>query len=393
MRDVAISGVGMTRFGVQMDRSMKDLSREAIELALADADVAVDAIEAIYFANALAGLITGQEGIRGEVVAFPFGFGSIPMHNVENACASGSNALHLAWLAVASGLHDTVLALGSERLNLEDRERTFSAYKGGVDQDDMFEVGEGAGKDRTPMVDRQARLAQRVMADRGVTVQDFAEIASRSHRNGSLNPKAHRQRAASPEAVLASRTVVDPITVLMMSPISDGAAAVVVTRADRAPRGRAVRIAGSRMATRSPLDNPEGPSAAKNVSDAVYEAAGLGPEDIDVAEVHDASVAYEFMAWHDTGLCPVGDEAKWVATGHTEIGGALPINTSGGLIARGHPIGASGLGQIVELTEQLRGESGARQVPNDPRVAFAQVGGGVIGFQTAAASAHILVKD
>lgn len=391
MRDVVISGSGMTRFGKQMDRSLKDLAREAATKALADAGVDKSEVQAIFFSNALAGLITGQEGIRGEVCAFPMGFGAIPMHNVENVCASGGDALHLAWLSVASGLHDTVLVIGAEKLNLEDRERMFSAYRGGVDQDDMFTTAEGAGVDRTPMVDRQARLAQGVLDDRGLSVKDFARIAARSYHNGSLNPLAHRQFGATVADVLASRTVVDPITVLMMSPISDGAAAVVVTRGDKR-NSRSIRIAGSRTATRSALDFSDGPSAARNSTVAVYEAAGLGPEDLSLAEVHDASVAYEFMAWRDCGLCPEGEELMWVETGHTEIGGKLPINTSGGLISRGHPIGASALGQICEAVEQLRGEAGARQVA-DARVALTQVGGGVIGFQTAASSAHILVRD
>jgi acetyl-CoA acetyltransferase len=391
MRDVVISGRGMTRFGKHMDRSLKDLAAEAATKAMQDAGVDRSEIDAIFFSNALAGLITGQEGIRGEVCAFPMGFGVIPMHNVENACASGGDALHLAWMSVASGVHDTVLVLGAEKLNLEDRERMFSAYRGGVDQDDMFATAEGAGVDRTPMVDRQARLARGVLEDRGLTVRDFATIAARSHQNGSRNPLAHRQYGATVETVLESRTVVDPITVLMMSPISDGAAAVVVTRADRRD-ARSIRIAGSRTATRSPLDNPDGPSAARNSTAAVYEAAGIGPEELDLAEIHDASVAYEFMAWRDCGLCPPGEELKWVETGHTEIGGRLPINTSGGLIARGHPIGASALGQVCELVDQLRGDAGVRQVAG-ARVALAQVGGGVIGFQTAASSAHILVRD
>ncbi|MBS4754541.1 thiolase family protein [Nocardioides sp. zg-ZUI104] len=391
MRDVVIKGAGMTRFGKHMDRSMKDLAAEAATKALADAGVAKEEIQAIFFSNALAGLITGQEGIRGEVCAFPMGFGTIPMHNLENACASGGDALHLAWMSVASGVHDTVLVIGAEKLNLEDRERMFSAYKGGVDQDDMFTTAEGAGVDRTPMVDRQARLAQGVLDSRGLTVRDFATIAARAHNNGAKNPLAHRQYGATVETVLESRVVVDPITVFMMSPISDGAAAVVVTRADRKD-SRSVRIAGSRTATRSPLSNPDGPSAAENSTKAVYEAAGIGPEELSLAEIHDASVAYEFMAWRDCGLCPEGDELKWVQTGHTEIGGGLPINTSGGLIARGHPIGASALGQICELVDQLRGEAGQRQVA-DARVALAQVGGGVIGFQTAASCAHILVRD
>lgn len=389
---VVVSGTGMTRFGRLLERSMKELVAEAVGAALTDAGVGVGEIDAIVCSNSLAGLITGQECIRGEIVAFPLGFGTIPIHNVENACASGANALHLAWLMAEAGLHRTVLAIGFEKANHEDKQRTFSAYRAGFDFDEMPDFGEGSGEDRTPLVDRQAKLAQGLMERHGLTERSFATIAARSLANGARNPVAHRQFGGTVDDVLASRLVVPPITTLMSSPVSDGAAAAVVRRVDGAPGARDVRIAASRLATRPPLGGDETPTATTAVAQAAYEAAGIGPAEIDVAEVHDASVAYEVMAWEDTGLCPPGDELKWIETGHTEIGGPLPINPSGGLIARGHALGASGIAQVHELVSQLRGEAGARQVEG-ARVALAQVGGGVIAWQTAVAAAHILVKD
>lgn len=389
MRDVYVQGVGMTRFGRLTDRTFKDLGREAAGAAMKDAGVAVGDIEALFFANSLAGLITGQESIRGQVVAFPLGFGTIPMHNVENACASAGDALHLAWMAVASGLHDTVLALGVEKAHVGDPERTFSAYASGSDVEDPYEVAEGAGVDRTPLVDRQAVLARRLMDERGLTVEAFAKIASRSLTNAARNPLAHRQFGAGVDDVLAARMVVDPITSLMSSPVSDGAAAAVISSR---PVAGGVRIAASRVATRPPLTVPDGPSAPTSATRAAYEVAGMGPQDLDLAEVHDASVAYEVMAWGDCGLCPEGREREWALSDHTAIGGPFPINTSGGLVGRGHAIGASGIAQIVELVEQLQGRSGQRQVEG-ARVALAQIGGGVIGFQTSVSSAHILVRD
>ncbi|CAB4795340.1 unannotated protein [freshwater metagenome] len=389
MDSVYIRGVGMTRFGRFLDRSMKDLGREAVEAVLSDAALEVKDIQALYFANSLAGLITGQECIRGEVVAYPLGFGTIPIHNVENACASGGNALHLAWMAVASGMCDTALALGVEKANHEDRTRMFSAYKSGTDIEEMFATGAGAGTDRTPLVDRQAVLAQTLMREKGLTLDDFGRIAAKAYHYGSLNPMAHRREGHDIQTVLGARMVVDPITSLMSSPISDGAAAVIVSR--HKGSGPSIKIAGSRLASRPPKGIP-GPTSAKSATTAAFTAAGIEPREVQIAEVHDASVAYEVIAWSECGLCPEGDEHKWASTDYTALGGKLPINTSGGLISRGHALGASGLAQVYELVEQLRGVAGDRQAGN-PRVALAQVGGGVIDWQTSVSTAHVLVRE
>ncbi|MET8052025.1 MULTISPECIES: thiolase family protein [unclassified Streptosporangium] len=388
--DAVIRGVGMTPFGKFLGSSMKDLGRAAVNAALDDAGVRVGDIQAVFFANALAGLITGQECIRGETVTYPLGFGTIPVHNVENACASGGNALHLAWMAVASGMYDTVLALGVEKANHEDRVRTFSAFGSGMDVEDGFAVGDDAGQDRSPFVDRQARLARTLFEDRGVTMEGLARVASRSLENARLNPMAHRRFGGSPQDVLQARVVVDPITVLMSSPISDGAAAVVVTRRPDPERsGRDVRILASRIATRPPKGLAGAPGAAKAAGLAAYEQAGLGPGDIDFVEVHDASVAYELLTWSELGLCEPGQEQEWAMKGGTERSGAMPVNASGGLVGRGHALGASGLAQVFELTQQIRGEAGDRQLPR-ARVGLAQIGGGVIDWETAVSSVHIL---
>jgi acetyl-CoA acetyltransferase len=388
---VVIGGVGMSPFGKHLDQSMKDMARVAVTSALADAQVGVKDIQAMFFSNALAGLITGQECIRGEVTAYPLGLAGIPIHNVENACASGGNALHLAWMAVASGLYDTVLALGVEKTNLEDRQRTFAAYGAGMDVEQGFATGEGAGQERTPFVDRQARLASALFDERGVSIEGLATIASRSLQAAKLNPFAHRRFGATAQEVLDSRIVVAPLTALMSSPISDGAAAVVVTsRPEALAAGRSVDILASRMATRPPADQPDAPNAVEASARAAYEQAGLGPKDMDLAEVHDASVAYELMAWVDTGICPPGDEARWIADGVTEAGGALPVNRSGGLVGRGHALGASGLAQVHDSVQQLRGEAGDLQLASNPRHALVQIGGGVVDWLTAASSVHIL---
>ncbi len=389
MTDVFVRGVGMTKFGRQLDRSLKDLGKEATETALHDAGVEVSDIDAVFFANSLAGLITGQECIRGETVVHPLGIGGIPVHNVENACASAGDALHLAWTSIVAGLYDTVLVLGAEKLWLEDQARTFSAYGAAMDVEEPFDSAVGAGSDRTPFVDRQARIAQRLM-DRGVTREMLAEVSSRALRNGSMNAYAHRQFSATPEEVLASRLVVAPLTSLMSSPVSDGGAAAVLSSGTGPGRAdRQIRIVGSRFATR-PAEE-DGPTALRVSGRAALTQAGMTVSDLDLVEVHDASVAYELTAWTELELCEPGQEAEWISSGHTEIHGALPVNPSGGLIARGHPIGASGLAQVYEAVTQLRGEAGGRQVSN-PQVALCQIGGGVIKNETATSAAHIFTR-
>jgi acetyl-CoA acetyltransferase len=394
VRRVEIIGGTIIPCGVYLDRTVKHAAAQVTQAALTDAGVGIPDIEAVYFGNSLGGLITGQEAARGAIALVPAGFGRIPIHNVENACCTGTAALHMGWLAVASGLHDTVLVAGVEQVNLRDRAKTFAAYSGGIDKDDTFEVGAGAGQNRTVATDRQAILARRLMNERGVTKEHFARLAAIAHHNGSLNPIAHRQGGATYEEILNDRVVADPITRLMMSPITDGAAAVVLSATRPSPHRERIRIAGSRLATRPTRGDEDGPTANETAAQAVYEASGIGPDEVDVAEVHDASVAYELMSLTETGLMRPGDDAKWIETGHLALAGDLPVNTSGGLIARGHPIGATGIAQVVELCSQLRGEAGPRQIANDnPRVALAHAGGGVIGFLTAVAGATMLVRD
>lgn len=386
MRSTHISGVGMTRFDRHPDRGIKSLGAEAIQNAMADAGIELGDVQAVYFGNALAGLTTGQECIRGETVIHAMGGGSIPVTNVENACASSGNALHLAWTAVAGGIHDTVLAVGAEKMFFPgDRMRPFEALKGAMDVETPHEMEEGAGEDRSPFMDLYASRARRLVSEFGVTQEGLARIAVKARHNGSLNPNAQRREAVTIEEVLASRSIVEPLTLLMCSPIGDGAAAAVVT--SKPLTSGAVEILASQLSSLPATS--DGPSSARSASVAAYEQAGLGPADLDFMEVHDATSAGEMVSWVDLGVCAPGDEEKWAQTGHTELGGALPINPSGGLIARGHPIGATGLGQIFELTQQLRGTAGARQVEG-ARIGAAHVGGGSIGKMTAAAAFHIL---
>jgi acetyl-CoA acetyltransferase len=388
MDRAVIIGVGMTQFTRHPDRSMKDLGREAIEGALADAGIDFSAVEAVFFGNALAGATSGQHCIRGETVIHAMGHGTLPVTNVENACASSGNALQLAWSAVAGGQYQTALAVGAEKMFFPGkRTLAFEALGGALDVDQPHELAEGAGTERSPFMDLYASRARRLIRDRGVTVEGLARVAVKARFNGSLNPLAQKQTAVTLAEVLQSRSIVEPLTLFMCAPVGDGAAAAVVTRRPQPRRGD-IEILASQLSS-LPSAAAGSPTSAMAASRAAYEQAGLGPTDIDVVEVHDATTAGEMVSWVDTGLCQPGDEEKWSQTGYTELSGHLPINPSGGLIARGHPIGASGIGQIYELVTQLRGNARKRQVPN-ARVALAQVGGGSIGTLTAAAAIHIL---
>ncbi|SOD74676.1 acetyl-CoA acetyltransferase [Jatrophihabitans sp. GAS493] len=389
MRKTVVSGVGMTPFGRYPDRSIKDLASEAINAALADAEVGLDDIQAVFFGNATAGVTTGQECIRGETVMHHMGAGALPVNNVENACASGANALHLAWSSVAGGQYDTVLAVGAEKLFFEDKTKSFMAFMGGMDID-FQDFGEGAGVTRSPFIDRYAKVADLLINERGVTPEAFATVAAKAHANGVLNPMAQRRTPRTVAEIMASRSVLGPLTVLMCSPIGDGAAAAVVTAVRGRGGERDVAILASQL--RSLPAQTHGPSDSHELSArAAFEQAGLGPQDIDFAEVHDATSPGEIVSWAESGLCPPGEEQKWALTNHTALGGAMPVNPSGGLVARGHPIGATGMAQVYEVVQQLRGDAGARQVAGAQR-AFAQCGGGLIRASTAVSCAHVFER-
>jgi acetyl-CoA acetyltransferase len=385
-----ITGVGMTAFGRFHERSLKNLAREAVGSAIADANTSLDDIQAVFFSNALAGVMLGQECIRGETICYDLGMGNVSVVNVENACASAGTALHLAAQSVASGQYDTVLALGAEKMYSTDRSRPFRALWGALDVEDVPLPEPGVTLDRSPFIDVYAERARTLMRDRGVTIEGLARLARKAWHNGVLNDKAQRRKPRSVEEILASRPLVEPLTVEMCALTGDGAAAAVVSSPGSAQdSGRSVHIIGSQV--RSLAAKPGDRSAARSASEAAYEQAGTGPGDVDIAEVHDATAPGEMLSWVGTGLCAPGDEEKWAQTGHTERDGDLPINVSGGLMARGHPVGASGLGQVYELVRQLRGEAGRSQV-RPSAVALAHVGGGVIRGETAVSCVHLLTR-
>ncbi|HEX7409896.1 MAG TPA: thiolase family protein [Candidatus Binatia bacterium] len=404
MRDVAIVGAGMTRFGKFLERSMKDLAREAVQAALKSAGVEQQALQAAVVGNAMAGLVTGQECIRGQVVLRDMGIGGIPIVNTENACASSSTAFHLAWLYIASGMYDVVLALGMEKLYHEDKTVSFKAIGSAVDVEFVQQImaamkasksssqgkpGE-PGKSRSMFMDFYAMFARAHMEKYGTTKEQFAKIAVKNHYNGSLNPHAQYQHACSLEEVLASPVVAEPLTRLMCSPIGDGAAAVILTAADRAARytAKPVHVRASVLVSGEDPE-PDKPGITTRAARKAYEMAGIGPRDINVAEVHDASAPAELVICEELEFCQPGEGGKLIDDGVTTITGRLPVNPSGGLLSKGHPVGATGVAQISEIFWQLRGEAGKRQVAN-AKVGLTENGGGMVRNEAAALSVHIL---
>jgi len=402
-----VAGVGMTPFGKHMDTGFKALGAQAVEMAVADSGLTLSDLEAAWVGNAAAGVLTGQECIRGQVILRSIGLGRLPVINVENACASASTALHQASAMVTAGLYDVVLALGVEKLYHEDKRKSFAAFSGAVDVEAMQEImqrlqasakksnaekgSSGAGEKRSMFMDIYAAAARAHMERFGTTVEHFAGVSSKNSLHGSRNPRAQFREALSVEDVLAAPMIAEPLTRPMCSPIGDGAAAVVLVSEKKARElglKNPVRVAASVL--RSGWDHDYGEDGAGEVcSREAYEAAGLGPEDLSVVELHDASAPAEIMAYEYLGLCREGEGGRLIDEGTTRLGGRLPVNTSGGLLRKGHPVGATGIAQIVELTEQLQGRSGDRQVPN-ARVGLAQNGGGNIGPDVAAMCVTIL---
>lgn len=399
MDAVRIAGAGMTTFA-KSPLGLRDLAAEAVTAALDDAGLAVADIEAAYVGNAVAGLVTGQEMIRGQVMLRPIGIEGIPVFNIENACASSSSALHLAWQAVAAGAYDVVLCLGAEKLSHEDKTVGMAAIGTAVDVELQAEMaaelgnGEGSGK-RSFFMDIYAGMARDYMRQSGATARDFAGVVVKNQHNGARNPRAQYGAELTVDEVLASRLVVDPLTLLMCSPISDGAAAVVLVSARAARRmaidGPRIRASVVLSGNRHDKGDPTAGSTAR-AARAAFAQAGLGPEDLDCVEVHDASAPAELMIYEQLGLAPPGGGPELLASGRTRLGGGLPVNTSGGLLSKGHPIGATGVAQICEATWQLRGMAGERQV-HGARVAMTQNGGGWLEEDSAAMAVHVLSAD
>jgi acetyl-CoA acyltransferase len=385
-----IAGVGMTAFGKHEDRTLRSLSQEAVAEALRDAGATPEHVDYAVFSNAAASLLTGQACIPGQAALRHTGLLGIPIVNVENACTSGSTAVGLARAILASGAADVAIVVGAEKLSHPDKARSFAAFSAGYDQEEPPTAARGHGGGGSVFMDIYAQVARDYMARSGATEADFAQVSVKAHHHGALNPKAQYGGPVTVEQVLASREIAPPLRVLMCSPIGDGAAALVLATARGLKRLNAdpVRILAASLV--SGRDRRDGePTAPERAARTAYAQAGIGPEDVDVVELHDAAAPAELIATEELGLCEPGKGPQLLRSGATALGGRIPVNPSGGLLSKGHPVGATGCAQLVELTEQLRGHCGARQVAG-ARIALAENAGGYLENDAAAATVTIL---
>ena len=415
--NVYVIGVGMIKFGKYLEKGVKQLTGEALELVLNDCGLERSSLEAAWFSNTGWGIHEFQHCIRGQAALTANGLDRIPMINVENACASGSTAFHGAWTAVKAGLYDCVLAIGAEKVYSRDRSMVMKGFIAGTDvaettrmieawqesekkkAEEPAQPGAEKGASPTPgkkgghsvFMDFYAYGARRHMEQYGTTQRQLATIASKAHNNSALNPLAQYNFPMTVDEVMADYEVAHPLTRAMCAPIGDGAAAAILCSErflKKCSSGRSVLIRASILKSGSWVGEND---ICGRAASAAYEASGLGPRDMDVCEAHDATAFGELHQTEQLGFCPKGEGGPFAESGATALGGSIPVNPSGGLISRGHPIGASGLAQIHELVAQLRGEAGRRQVKK-ARLALAENGGGVIGRGEAALCIHILEK-
>ena len=419
--DVYIYATGMIKFGKHIDKGVKALTGEALKAVLGDCDLSMGDLEAAWFSNTGWGISDFQHGIRGQVALSANGLDRISIINVENACASGSTALHSAWMAVKAGVYDCCLAIGVEKMYYpppppdadgKPKKRSMDGFISGTDvevtlkfMEKMKEEAakkraenekkgiqpEKKGKPHSVFMDFYAAGSRGHMKAYGTTQKQLAIIAAKAHNNSVHNPLAQYTFPQTVEQVMNDYEVAYPLTRAMCAPIGDGAAAAIICSEKflkKHPTKRAVRIRASVLKSGSWVGEND---ICGRASRTAYEIAGIGPEDIDVVELHDATAFGELYQTEQMGFCSIGEGGILAESGATALDGKIPVNPSGGLISRGHPIGASGLAQINELRVQLLGEAGGRQV-KDPKIAMAENGGGTIGKGEAAMAIHMLEK-
>lgn len=411
--DIFVVGTAMTRFGALPELSIKDLVARSVAGALSDAGLAKDALDAAFFSSATQSALQGQHMVPGQVALRAMGIEDIPVVNIENACASASSAFALAVKDIKSGDTDVALAVGADKMNIEDKKRMMAVFEGALDVTERdatlekllalsngFMPPPGADQDtgvRSVFMDVYAAIAKQHMKNFGTSQRQMAVVASKNHHHSVHNELAQFRKDFSVDDVMNARVISWPCTLPMCSPISDGAAAAILMNEDAMKcygidRSRAVKVRASIMSmgvTRDPDDQTQHITA--RAARKAYEKAGVGPEDMNVAEVHDASAIAEITQSENLGFCEVGGGGPLAESGATTIGGRIPINPSGGLESKGHPIGTTGLAQIHELTMQLRGEAGKRQVAG-ARMAIAENGGGTYGIEEATACITILER-
>ncbi len=409
MSDVHIVGVAMTRLGKFPEVSVKDMTAATLEAVLKDADLQVADVQAAWFSNTRQALMEGQNSIRGQVALRAAGIDSIPIVNVENACASSSTGLVQAVNAIRADACDVALVMGVEKMVYPqaDKETVFKTFLGGMDVTAIDEtralfaaMGQGVtppdaegGANRTIFMDMYASTAREHMRQFGTTQRQIAQAAAKNHVHSTMNPLSQYQEAMSVDEVLADKPILWPLTRAMCAPVSDGAAAAIVVSdrwLNKRGKARSVKIRSSVLLSGSARKVDDfSAHVGRRAALLAYERAGLSPQDVDVVEVHDATSFGEILQIENLGLCEPGGGGPLTESGATALGGKVPVNPSGGLVSKGHPIAATGVIQIHELVKQLRGEAGPRQVEN-ARIAVAENGGGFVGVEDAATTVTLL---
>jgi acetyl-CoA acetyltransferase len=412
MSNIYIAGIAMTVFGRHPERSLEDLAGEALQGALKDAGCGISDLGVAYYAGVTNGPLQGQLSIPGQVVLSKLGVEAIPIYNIENGCASGSSAFNLAIQSLKAGVTDVALAIGAEKMNVPDKLKALSLFDAGWDVGRaeenylrLLEMGQGvevppgttSDKPFSKFMEIYAALCRNHMRMFGTTQRQIAAVSAKNHQHSVHNPFSQFRKPFSIEEILAAPPISYPLTLPMCAPLSDGSAAAIVCTEEGlkrigADRSRCIKVAASviRSFSNRRYDQPElnlGHLAANQA----YEIAGLGPQDMHVAEVHDASAMGEIIQAENLGFVPLGGGGPAAERGEFTLGGRIPINVSGGLESKGHPLGATGIGQLYELVTQLRGEAGARQVEG-ARHAIQENGGGMQGVEEAAVAIHILSK-
>jgi len=381
MREVAIIGVGSTVFGKFPEKLPYELGAEAAWAAVQDAGITPRDLQFGYCANLYGGMVIGQ-AVLGEI-----GVTDIEQTNVQNACAGGATALRRAWWDIASGLYDVGIVIGVESM-------TTSPIAGKLIPPAKGDI---AGELGMNMVARFALSQRRYMDVFKISLEQIAKVSVKNHHHGCLNPYSQYKKELTIEEIINSRPICEPITLLQCCPATDGAAAAILVSRDLAKKytNKPIMIVASMLKSGDYSFRWEDMTFSDmtyKCANEAYEMAGLGPEDVDVCELHDAFAVNELQHYVELGFCKRGEEARLIEDGITEIGGKLPVNSSGGLLSKGHPISASGIAQVAEIVWQLRGQAGKRQVTG-AKVGLAHVAGGeVAGLESGAVAVHILKK-
>lgn len=376
MRDVRVIGTGLIPFAKYYEKTLADLASPAVRAAMAEANVDRKDIQAAWCGTALGGMMAGQRALK------PLGMTGIPIANMENACASSATAFHTAWTAVAAGMYDCALVIGVEKL---------TKLAGGplpVEQED-WEAAYGL-----MMPALYAMRARRYLHDHGYAEEVLGQVAVKAHKHGRLNEDAQDRREITLEQAMASRPIAEPLRRADCCPTGDGASAAVIASAEFAARkGRAgVLVRGSTLSSGLYMTGYRdftSPEITVRCAGKAYESAGIGPDELDVVETHDAFTIGELLYYEALGLCPPGEAPRLLAEGATSVGGRIPVNPSGGLLTKGHPVGATGVAQMVEIVRQIEGRCGPRQVEG-AKVGLTHVtGGGVSGLDHGACAIHL----